>query len=417
MNDDRIESLRRAVEASPDDPGLRIVLAETLAYAGRLDDALGEFETLLARGELSGEAALWAGNLAVDGGRVHLAKGFVEAARASGVVEGVAALQARVEHLLASRGAPMVKVGPEDEPASPWEKEVASTTFDQVGGLADVKKAINRAIVLPFSRPELYQRYGRKSGGGILLYGPPGCGKTLLARATAGECGVPFVNVRIEEILDPFLGVSERNLHSAFEYARASAPCALFLDEIDGLGYARSKQTGSSARTLVDLLLQELDSIGAENHDVLVLAATNAPWDVDEALLRPGRFDRRIFVPPPDEEARRHIFGIMTEPIPNVSLDAKALARNTPLFSGADIRALLDRAVDGVIDEALDSGDEPPLEMRHLDAVMPEIHPTTLEWLERARHYVEFANQGGRYSEIDAYLKRRDVQRRFGKRS
>ncbi len=415
MND-RIESLRRAVEASPDDPALRVLLGETLAQAGRVAEALQEFETLLARGQLSGDAALWAGNLAVDAERVDLAKGFLEAARAAGVVEGVAALQARVDGLLAQR-APMVRAGGEPEdPGSPWDQEVASTTFDQVGGLEDVKKAINRAIILPFSRPELYERYGRKSGGGILLYGPPGCGKTLLARATAGECGVPFVNVRIEQVLDPFLGMSERNLHSAFEHARASAPCVLFLDEIDGLGFARSRHASASTRTLVDLLLQELDSIGAENDDVLILAATNAPWDVDEALLRPGRFDRRIFVPPPDEEARRHIFGIMTASIPNRAVDVGALAKRTPLYSGADIRALLNRAVDAVIDEALEGGAEPPLEGRHLDAAMPDIHPTTLEWLERARHYVEFANQGGRYSEIEAFLKRRDVQKLLGKR-
>ncbi|HYP22404.1 MAG TPA: ATP-binding protein, partial [Actinomycetota bacterium] len=235
-------------------------------------------------------------------------------------------------------------------------------------------------------------------------------------RATAGECNVPFVNVRIEDVLDPYMGMSERKLHSAFQFARASAPCVLFLDEIDGLGFARSRHVSATSRTLVDLLLQELDAIGAENDDLLILAATNAPWDVDEALLRPGRFDRRIFVPPPDEEARRHIFEVVSERVPNRSLDARGLAKRTPLYSGADIRALIERATDAVIDEALDGGGEPPLETRHLEAVMPAIHPTTLEWLERARHYVEFANQGGRYSEIETYLKRRDVQRQLGKR-
>ncbi|HYP23496.1 MAG TPA: ATP-binding protein, partial [Actinomycetota bacterium] len=187
MND-RIDSLRRAVEASPDDTTLRELLAEELVREGYVTEALNEFETLLARGQLSDASALWAGHVAVDAERADLAKGFLEAARTAGVVEGLAALQARVDGLVAQR-APMVRADDvPDGPASPWEKEVVSTTFDRVGGLDDVKKAINRAIVLPFSRPDLYERYGRKSGGGILLYGPPGCGKTLLARATAGEC-------------------------------------------------------------------------------------------------------------------------------------------------------------------------------------------------------------------------------------
>ena len=199
-----------------------------------------------------------------------------------------------------------------------------------------------------------------------MLYGPPGCGKTLLARATAGECGLPFINVRIEDVMDPYLGVSERNLHAAFERARANAPCVLFLDELDALAFARHKHGGSEARRLVDVLLQELDAIGSENDGLLVLAATNAPWDVDEAMLRPGRFDRVIFVPPPDEPARADILSVLVNDVPADGLDLKALAGQTPMFSGADLRALIERGVDRVIDEALSSGGEPPLAMRHL---------------------------------------------------
>jgi SpoVK/Ycf46/Vps4 family AAA+-type ATPase len=295
-----------------------------------------------------------------------------------------------------------------------WTKETLTTTFDQVGGLDEIKKAIHRMIILPLSRPDLYEHYGRRGGGGILLHGPPGCGKTLLARATAGECDLPFVNVRIEEILDPFLGMSERNLHAAFEFARVSAPCVLFLDELDALGYARSRQPSSSSRTLVDLLLQEMDSIGSENDRILILAATNAPWDVDEALLRPGRFDRRIFVPPPDEEARRTILDLHLKDVPNEMLDTSQVARQTPLFSGADLRGLIEGAVDRVIDEALETGGEPPLQAQHISSSMAEVNPTTLEWLRRAKNYVEFANQGGRYSEIAEYIKRKDVRRATG---
>ena len=119
-----------------------------------------------------------------------------------------------------------------------------TTTFKDVGGLDAVKQAIHRTIVLPFQRPDLFERYGRKAGGGVLLYGPPGCGKTLLARATAGECGVPFLNVRIEDVLDPWLGVSEKNLHEAFLDARERAPAVLFLDELDALGLRPPQAAG-----------------------------------------------------------------------------------------------------------------------------------------------------------------------------
>ncbi|MFN2590083.1 MAG: 26S protease regulatory subunit, partial [Actinomycetota bacterium] len=250
--------------------------------------------------------------------------------------------------------------------------------------------------------------------GGVLLFGPPGCGKTLLARATAGECGLPFYNVRIEQIIDPFLGVSERNLHVAFEQARAAAPCVLFLDEIDALGFARSKHVGTSIRPLVDQLLQELDSIGADNRNILILAATNAPWDVDEALLRPGRFDRRIFVPPPDEQARRSILEVLLRSVPTDDVDTKTLAAATPLFSGADLRAVVEHATDEAIEEALMTEREPPVTGDRLLRAADGLHPTTVDWLAKARNYVEFANVGDRYGEIGRYLRSKEVRRRLG---
>ena len=284
-------------------------------------------------------------------------------------------------------------------------------TFAEVGGLDDVKKAIHRAIILPFQRPDLYERYGRRAGGGVLLFGPPGCGKTMLARATAGECGLPFLNVRIEDVLDPMFGVSEQQLHAAFEEARALAPCVLFLDELDAFGYARRKQQGSAGRALVDQLLQELDAIGSENGGVLVLAATNAPWDVDDALQRPGRFYRVVFVPPPDERARRAILELALDGRPTADVPVAQIADATVLSSGADLRALVDRAIDLVIDEALDTGADLPLTGPHLQAALGQARPTTVEWLRTARNYVDFANAGGRYDDVLAYLETAAVKR------
>lgn len=416
MSNNRIEALRKAVDANPDDLLLRLVLAESLTAAGETEEALDQYVVLLDQQGLPDDQIVPVGELAAANGRLALLRSLLEAARLRGVVEGTGRLQQLVDDMIAERSGVRIKVGPENES----EYDVAdavkeTTTFDQVGGMDEIKRVIHRMVILPQSRPELYEKYGRKSGGGVMLYGPPGCGKTLLARATAGECGLPFVNVRIEDVMDPYLGVSERNLHAAFDRARANGPCVLFLDELDALAFARHKHGGSEARRLVDVLLQELDAIGSENDGLLVLAATNAPWDVDEAMLRPGRFDRVIFVPPPDEPARADILTVLTRDVPADGLDLKALAAQTAMFSGADLRALIERGVDKVIDEALAGGGEPPLAMRHLTDALAAVKPSTLDWLHRVRSYIEFANQSERYDDVAAYLKSRDVRRRLNK--
>ncbi|HWT91479.1 MAG TPA: ATP-binding protein [Solirubrobacteraceae bacterium] len=436
---DRLEGLRAAAELSPDNHGLRLVLVEALVSEGFGEEALDHLQALSDAGALPDAELVPTGRLALQHGRLQLAARCVEAARRRGIGEGVQPLQRALEDALTDGGITrrVASEGPDpdddedddDDRFGREDGEAASlglraldpdahATFADVGGLADVKEAVHRTIVLPFQRPDLYERYGRRAGGGVLLYGPPGCGKTLIARATAGECGLPFFNVRIEDVLDPYIGVSERNLHAAFEAARAQAPCVLFLDELDALAYARRKQRGGGARPLVDQLLQELDAIGSDNRQLLVLAATNAPWDVDDALKRPGRFDRMVFVPPPDATARERILEMKLDAPPTApDVTPQALAQRTPLFSGADLEHWVERAVDQAIDEALRKGGaDVPVTNAHLDHALATLAPTTLDWLGTARNYVEFANESGRYDDVLAYLDSDEVKAARGSR-
>lgn len=413
MSLDRIEGLRSAVAAAPENAVVRLLLAEALVDAGKPEEALGEFECLLEAGELDEAGLIAGGRAALAAGRQDRAQSFVEAAAAAGIVEGVSELRDEINASLGLQQ--MVQIVRPEEGATDDSSQLEldsrpAVTFADVGGLGDVKKVIHRAIILPFQRHDLYEKYKRGAGGGALLFGPPGCGKTLLARATAGQCGLPFSNVRIEDILNPYFGVSEANLHDAFVQARRFAPCVLFIDELDAIAFARRRHSGSVGRPLVDQLLQELDAIGADNENVLILAATNAPWDVDEAMKRPGRFDRVVFVPPPDAQAREHILALHLAGRPNDGVDVARVAKKTQLFSGADLRALVERAVDLVIDDALERGEERALTTGDFEAALAGMRPSTLEWMATARNYVEFANQGGRYDEVASFLVSREAR-------
>jgi SpoVK/Ycf46/Vps4 family AAA+-type ATPase len=256
--------------------------------------------------------------------------------------------------------------------------------------------------------PELRRLYGKSLRGGLLLYGPPGCGKTFLARAVAGELGAGFVGISIHDVLDMWIGSSERNLHGLFELARRNAPCVLFIDEVDAIGRRRSQIRGDS-RTTVNQLLAELDGADGGNDGLFVLGATNHPWDVDSALRRPGRFDRTLLVLPPDEQARAEIFRYHLRERPIAGIDVGRLAARTDGYTGADIAHVCDTATERAMLDAARSGEVRMIEMRDLQAALGEVKPSTGPWLSTARNVALFANQDGTYDELAAYLKRRKL--------
>lgn len=277
--------------------------------------------------------------------------------------------------------------------------------FDDVAGMADLKKTLRLQIIEPFRNPGLFQRFKKKSGGGVLLYGPPGCGKTLMARAIAGECNAEFQTVGISDILNMWIGESERNLAAVFEQARSRKPCVLFFDELDALAYSRSKAASSSARTIVNEFLAQLDGFNTDNDGVLVLAATNMPWDVDSAMKRPGRFSRQVFVPPPDAAARAEMFRMHIAEIPVGDLNVDAIAAATEHFSGADIDGLIDLAKEGVLADILSSGSERPLQQQDIMNALDGVVPSTMGWLKTARNLVKFSGGDASYKAVEKYLR------------
>jgi len=285
------------------------------------------------------------------------------------------------------------------------ELERPKVTFRDVGGMEKLKEEIRMKIIYPLTHPELYKAYGKTIGGGILMYGPPGCGKTHLARATAGEVNAKFMAIGLHQVLDMWLGNSEKNLHAIFATARRNAPCVLFFDEVDALGANRSDLRHSAMRQMINQFLSELDGVSDSNEGVLVLAATNAPWYLDPALRRPGRFDRLIFVPPPDAPARTAILQLLLSEKPVERIDYYKLGQESVSFSGADLKGLIDVAVEAKLHEAMRQGRPLPLTTQDMLEALKKIKPSTLEWFSSARNYAIYSNEGGQYDDILEYIK------------
>ena len=280
--------------------------------------------------------------------------------------------------------------------------EVPDIKWDDIGGLEGVKEELREAIEWPLKYPELFAQMNAVPPKGLLLYGPPGTGKTLLAKAAANESEANFISVKGPELLNKYVGESEKAVREVFRKARQASPCIIFFDEIDSVAPLRGSGSGDSNVTerVISQFLTEMDGL-EELRNVVIIAATNRPDIVDPALLRPGRFDRMLLVPPPDLEARKQIFRIHTKKTPlaeDVKLDE--LARKTEGYTGADIASICNTAVMLSIKEHIGKAKDPEdakkkakglkVAKRHFDEAMQKVKPISSQEL---RMYERFSQQ------------------------
>ena len=429
MSDPVLEALRSLLAREPRNGPLWLHYAELLERAGQAAEALAALRKALELPDAAAQAERRMIPLLRQTGALAEALIRVEALLARGEDPALRAELVAIQ-VARGRGEELADEREDDEADSEEEREpvaaevVGEPTVDDkwaaqfdwsdlvvkladVVGLADVKRQIELRILAPYKKPEIYKAFQRDGGGGLLLYGPPGCGKTFVARATAGELGARFLAVGIHDVLDKFWGESEKAIHALFEHAREKSPTVLFFDEFDALGASRARGDSTFYKSLVDQLLQEMDGIGRKNRDVLLFAATNAPWGVDAAFRRPGRFDHVLFVPPPDEEARRELLKRHSEKLPGAGgLELEPLVKKTELLTGADLKALCERAAERALERSLASGQVEPVRPADFQAVAGSVKSSALEWLATAKNHARYANVAGQYDELEAYLKK-----------
>lgn len=388
-----VDSLRAAVESQPADLVLRLHLADVLLDGLLADEAIQHIAIILGS----------------DPGNVPARALMRRAMTLPDEAQPLDTTTDKVDNTF-DWSAAESELTQSSNDAAEWQGPLqairSAVRLEDVGGMDQVKAQLEAAFLTPMRNPDLRAKYGKDIGGGLLLYGPPGCGKTFIARAVAGELGARFISVGIADVLDMWLGSSERNLRDVFEFARACAPAVLFFDELDALAQRRGGRTNSAIRGTVNQFLAELDGVASNNRDVFVLAATNQPWEVDPAFRRPGRFDRTLLVLPPDEPARAEILEHHLTGRPIGDIDYAALARLTKGLSGADLAHVCTIAAEVALMSSARTGSLRDISQDDLQEAVRQVQPSIGPWLESARNVVLFANQDGTYDELRTYLKR-----------
>ncbi|MGB7208912.1 MAG: ATP-binding protein [Pyrinomonadaceae bacterium] len=407
-----IDALSTAVENDPSNTALRVHLASVLSENKLLTDAMRHLQLVLAQEPL---------NLAAMKQAADISEKLGDLAKATSYRKIIEALSEEVE---APKPTLTVKddwaelledVSPEQSAGGDdfsdlhddfvVDVEYSDLRLSDVAGMEKVKRRLNLAFLSPLKNPEMMKIYGKSLRGGLLLYGAPGCGKTFIAKAVAGELGARFISVGLADVLDMWVGSSEKNIHSIFDRARRNAPCVLFFDELDALGRKRSL-TRNSSHGAINQLLSELDGMNQANEGVFVLAATNHPWDVDSALRRPGRLDRTVLVLPPDEPARSGAleFHLRGRPL-DASVDSLAIAKITREYSGADLAHLVESAAELAMEDSLETGNVRSISQDDFKKALREVKPSTRPWFEIAKNYALFANEGGIYDDLLEHLR------------
>jgi AAA+ superfamily predicted ATPase len=426
-----LDSLRKAVEAMPDDVPLRLHLATLLLASGQRDEAVRHLGAVLQRDPGNTQAmSLLTGPadtvaplppvISPERTVVLPPRPPATPGKDAGADAGEAGKASRYDWSQAEDELrdvlPAMFVGTDGaadsasagiDEADAYDAEHTGLTLTDVAGMTEVKARLEAAFLAPMRNPELRRLYGKSLRGGLLLYGPPGCGKTFIARAVAGELGARFITVSFADIIDMFVGQSERNIHELFEIARRNAPCVVFLDEVDAIGQKRSQLRNTPMRSAVNQLLLELDDISGNNEGVFLLAATNHPWDVDSALRRPGRFDRTLLVLPPDASAREGVFRYHLKDRPVAGIDLAKLAKQTDGYSGADIAHICETAAERALMDSVRRGEPRMIGTPDLEAAIAEVKPSLGSWFDTARNVALFANEGGTYDDLAAYLRKR----------
>jgi len=263
--------------------------------------------------------------------------------------------------------------------------EIPNVTWDQIGGLEDLKQKLIESVDWPLSHPKIFKRMGINPPRGILLYGPPGCGKTLLARAVATETKANFISIKGPELLSKYVGESEKAIREVFRKAKMAAPCIIFFDEFDSIAPSRGRHTTDSgvSEKVLSQFLTELDGLEVKK-DIIVIAATNRPDILDPALIRPGRIDRILLVPAPDEDGRQQILNLFTKDMPlAANIDLNKLNKELEGFTGADVETLCREAGMIALRENLRARKitEEHFKMA-IESVYPSITPEIIKWYE-----------------------------------
>jgi SpoVK/Ycf46/Vps4 family AAA+-type ATPase len=281
------------------------------------------------------------------------------------------------------------------------ELQRPQTNFSDVGGLEELKEQLREKAVYALQNPDLAKKYGQKACGGILLYGPPGCGKTYIATATAGEGKINFISVKLHELKDKWYGNTEKNIHGTFERARQNAPSILFLDEIDAIGGKRDENMAEIDKSKVNQILTEMDEVDKSKDNIIVIAATNAPWDIDPALRRTGRFNEIIYVPSPDAKGREEIFKLYTKNIPTTKdISIEELAKKTEGYSASDIREICADAARIPWKEALKTGKQRDVNQKDFETATEKRKSTLTPWYQLAEQQIMASGEKEQYKEL-----------------